>query len=462
MKDSIDFANQPVDQLFRQMFIPTLVAMVSIVILNIIDGAFVGHGAGSDALAAVNIIAPLYMIMGGISMMFGIGGSVVASIHLSQGKVKAACLNITQSLIACFLLTSVLGGIILCYQEQTAMIFGSSTSLLPLAVCYLKWLALFSPLIVLGHTLIFVMRLDGSPRLAMYTNLLAVILNIIGDYALIFGVELEVSGYHISVPRMGLEGASLATCASSSMDAVIGMAYLLFFSKNIRLTRMRMTLMSLRLSLRNLAYQIRVGGSAFMSEMAVLAMFVIGNYQFMRYMGEDGVAAFSIGCYMTPICIMFGNAIVQSSQPIISFAHGQQNRQRVMTAFRIDMQTGILCGIAGSLFIWFCSGWIANAFLPSDCAAWELANHGLPYFGTSFLLIITNIVITGFFQSTEQNVFAMLYTVLKGLVILLPTYIFLPMLAGNDGLWFCQSACEVIALFLLLLYRHVYPSTFVD
>lgn len=432
------------------MFFPTLVTMVSLVVLNIIDGAFIGHGVGSDALAAVNIIAPLYMIMGGITMMFGIGGSVVASIHLSQGKVKAACLNLTQSLIASFVLGGVIGGIMLCYQEQTALIFGSSTMLLPLAVSYLRWLAIFMPLMVMGHTMLFLIRLDGSPRFAMCVHLQAVILNIIGDYALIYGVELDVLGCHLSIPRMGLEGASLATSVSSSMDAVLGFIYLLFFSKKIYLARMRMTLMSLRLSLRNIAYQIRVGGSAFMNEMAISAMFILGNYQFIRYIGEDGVAAFSIGCYLTPICFMFGNAIVQSSQPIISYAHGQHNQERIMSALKIDLLTGIICGIVGSLFIWFCSGWIASTFLPKGCAAWNLADQGLPLFGTSFLLVIINIVMTGYFQSTEQNARAIFYTILRGFLVLIPCYIVMPMLMGKEGLWLSQSACEFVALLTLL------------
>lgn len=100
-RDAIDFANQPVPQLFRKMFVPTLIGMLSIVVLNITDGAFVGHGCGSDALAAINIAAPIFNLMAGIALMFGVGCSVVASIHLSRGKHKAANINVTQALVGC-------------------------------------------------------------------------------------------------------------------------------------------------------------------------------------------------------------------------------------------------------------------------------------------------------------------------------------------------------------------------
>ena len=88
MKDSIDFGSMNISTLFRKLLIPTVLGMVFSALFVITDGIFVGKGIGSDALAAVNITAPLFMIAAGIGLMFGVGASVVASIHLSQGKRK--------------------------------------------------------------------------------------------------------------------------------------------------------------------------------------------------------------------------------------------------------------------------------------------------------------------------------------------------------------------------------------
>ncbi len=99
MKDSIDFGSMDISTLFRKLLVPTVLGMVFSAIFVITDGIFVGKGIGSDALAAVNITAPLFMIAAGIGLMFGVGGSVVASIYLSQGKRKAANINITQALV---------------------------------------------------------------------------------------------------------------------------------------------------------------------------------------------------------------------------------------------------------------------------------------------------------------------------------------------------------------------------
>ena len=83
-RDSIDFGSMKVGQLFCKQLFPTLLGMVFSALFVITDGVFVGRGIGSDALAAVNIAAPLFVFAAGMGLMFGMGGAIVASINTSQ------------------------------------------------------------------------------------------------------------------------------------------------------------------------------------------------------------------------------------------------------------------------------------------------------------------------------------------------------------------------------------------
>lgn len=112
MKDSIDFGSMEIPKLFRKLLIPTVLGMVFSAVFVITDGIFVGKGIGSDALAAVNITAPLFLISTGIGLMFGVGASVVASIHLSQGKQKSARINVTQAVVVSSLFLALLWGVV--------------------------------------------------------------------------------------------------------------------------------------------------------------------------------------------------------------------------------------------------------------------------------------------------------------------------------------------------------------
>lgn len=98
-RDAIDLSTLNVFTLFRKYFIPTLLGMLSMSAVTAIDGIFVGHGVGSDGIAAINICIPLLMLFTGFGLMIGAGCSVIASIQLSKGKNKAARLNVTQALL---------------------------------------------------------------------------------------------------------------------------------------------------------------------------------------------------------------------------------------------------------------------------------------------------------------------------------------------------------------------------
>ena len=102
-RDSIDFGSMKIGQLFCKQLFPTLLGMVFSALFVITDGVFVGRGIGSDALAAVNIAAPLFVFAAGIGLMFGMGGAIVASINLARGKERVANINATQATLVSFI-----------------------------------------------------------------------------------------------------------------------------------------------------------------------------------------------------------------------------------------------------------------------------------------------------------------------------------------------------------------------
>ena len=130
-RDSIDFKNTDIAALFRKLLLPTVLGMIFSALFVITDGIFVGKGIGSDALAAVNIVAPLWLF------------STVASIHLSHGKVKAARINITQSTVVSSLLLIGTSTLFCSFAPQVVHLLGGSERLTPLAVEYMVWFVPF-------------------------------------------------------------------------------------------------------------------------------------------------------------------------------------------------------------------------------------------------------------------------------------------------------------------------------
>lgn len=69
----LDYAGGNIGRLFAKMFFPTLLGLLFNALITIVDGVFVGQGVGPEGIAAVNIVAPLYMVVTGCGLMLGIG-----------------------------------------------------------------------------------------------------------------------------------------------------------------------------------------------------------------------------------------------------------------------------------------------------------------------------------------------------------------------------------------------------
>lgn len=181
-RDKLDFGNGKISSLFRAMFFPTLIGMAFNSALNICDGMFVGHGVGSDALAAINIVAPLFLICAGLGLMFGIGASVIGGIRLAEGNVKAARIIMTQAYIAGAVIFGmvILGSLL--FTRPLLYMLGCSPALEELATDYLLWLLPGLVFFYLQCAGMMLIRLDGSPRYAMSVQIVAAVLNIFLDW----------------------------------------------------------------------------------------------------------------------------------------------------------------------------------------------------------------------------------------------------------------------------------------
>ena len=432
MKDSIDFARMDIPQLFRRLLIPTVLGMVFSVAFVITDGIFVGHGIGSDALAAVNITSPLFLISTGVGLMFGVGASVVASIHLSHGKLRTARINITQAVVVSTLLLALYSLVISLFMPEVARLLGSSERLLPLAVEYMRWFVPFLPFSALLSSGMFFIRLDGSPNYAMFCNVVPAVINIVLDYVFIF-----VCGW-------GMLGAALATSLGYVVGAVMIVVYLSRRRCRVRFCRVKTSRKSLRLTRRNVGYMCRLGLSSFLCETAIATMMFSGNYVFIRYLGEDGVAAFSIACYFFPIIFMVNNAIGQSAQPILSYNFGVGNPDRVRRAFHLALATAVGFGACVFLATALASRWIAAMFISPEYPAYRIAVEGLPLFAAGFVFFAVNIVSIIYYQSVERPRPAMALTLLRGFVFQVGCFFGLPLVAGIPGIWLAVPLSEVL------------------
>ncbi len=439
-RDALDYGTLRVPRLFSKLFFPTLLGLVSSVLLNLADGIFVGRGVGSDALAAVNIAAPVFQIATGIALMFGSGMSVVVAVHLSRGNRKAANINVTQAFTVGMLFMLLILVLLNLFPHSAARLFGGSERLYPMVRDYLVGVSPCLLFMVVNIVGLFAIRLDGAPNYAMMVNAVSAALNVVLDYVFIFPLH------------GGVFGAAVATSISAGVGSLMVGAYFLRRSRQLKLYKPKFSPTALRLTARNCGYMLRLGLPTFIAETAICCMMVTGNYVFMHFLREDGVAAYSVACYLFPMIFMFGNAIAQSSLPIVSYNYGLLRWERVRETLRLSVILAACLGVVMSVVGYALAPEITGLFLDAASPANAIGRRGIPLFLLTCLPFTLNVVLIGYLQSLERYRPATVFMLLRGFLFIVPAFILLPPAFGTSGLWLAEPLSETLCLVCLLSY----------
>lgn len=437
LRDSLDFKTLPIGKLFAKQFFPAMLGMISTALFTVVDGIFVGRGLGSDALAAVNIAAPLFMIVAGIGLMFGMGGGILVSLNLSREKSKVANINVTQSTVTLFIVALIIALLVTIFPTQTAVLFGANDYLKEMAGEYLFWYAIALPITVFTISLPFFVR-QTNPNYAMWAMLTSTVINIILDYVFIF------------VFKWGLFGAAIATDIGGVVSAILLFVYLLNPKIAVRFARLKMSVNSIRLTLRNAWYMIKLGISSCLSEMTLAVMAITGNYVFMHYLGADGVASYSIICYLFPVIFMVFNAMIQAAQPIISYNYGCGQIERSNKVAKLSLVYALVFGLFITVLFSCFADTIISMFLPDKTGnAYQYAHSGLPLFALDYVFFGINVIAIGYYSSIERVKRAISLTVLRGI---LPVIFFftLPKMFGVAGIWLSVGAGDFVTTLIIV------------
>ncbi|MCM1320437.1 MAG: MATE family efflux transporter [Muribaculaceae bacterium] len=180
-------------------------------------------------------------------------------------------------------------------------------------------------------------------------------------------------------------------------------------------------------------------------------MMLTGNYVFIGALGENGVAAFSIACYLFPVIFSMSNAVAQSAQPIISYNYGAGEMSRVLKSLHTSLTAALICGVIVTAIVAFGAKPIVYMFLSNESEAFRIACERLPKFALCGIFFALNIAFIGYFQSLEKAVRATVFTLLRGIIFIVPIFLLLPNILGVSGIWLAIPASEMLTLIVILV-----------
>ncbi|MPM31841.1 Multidrug export protein MepA [bioreactor metagenome] len=405
---------------------------------TIVDGLFVGRYIGADALASVNIAMPFSSFLFAFSVVVGIGAQSLIGRKLGEGNVLAANTAFQTALLLAGGMSVLFTAVALLFPAPIATFLGANEHLMPLVADYIRYLGLFLPFMALMMVMDYGLKTVAMPVYAMLALVVAVISHMLFNWLLIAKFAL------------GIKGAALAT----------GIAFMIAFVMALFpfITKMTVLKPFSRCFDRKVARHIVYNGlSEGLSEIGTGITTFLFNITLMRYVGEMGVAAFTLISYLAFIGtnILLGSS--DGAGVIISYNYGSQQFERIKKALWLTVSTGFVIGVGIFIAIFGFSHEVIALFLnEGNEEVLAFAVNGAKLYAFAFLVNGLNIAAAGYFTAIGSPKKAVLIALSKGIVWIAVGITVLPVWLGIQGIWITVPIAEGLTAVLsgLLLYRH--------
>ncbi|MDY0062776.1 MAG: MATE family efflux transporter [Myxococcota bacterium] len=418
---------EPIGRLLWSFSLPAIAGMLVGSLYTVIDRAFLGNVVGAEALAGLSVGMPIAFILMAFGMLVGVGSGALISIRLGQGRKDEAERLLGNALALTLVVTVVLTTVLLIFLDPLLVLFGASAQVLPYAREFMQVIVAGSICQHIAFGLNAVIRAEGNPRLAMGTMFINAGLNIVLDVVLILGL-----GY-------GVTGAAVATVISQGVSAIWTLAHFRSRRSVIRL-RARHLLPSWSLSRPVLA----IGLAPFTMHLAASLIALIINQALARHGGDEAIGAYGVINALSMLMLMPIFGIVQGAQPIIGYNFGAGATGRVRQTLKLAAiaATTIMC--VGFGFAQAIPELLMQVFT-RDPRLLEIGARGLRICLVVAPVVGFQIVGANFFQAIGRARTALVLSLLRQVLILIPLLLILPSVLGLDGVWVAGPIADLLS-----------------
>ncbi len=418
--------------------------MVFTSVYSVVDGLFVSNFAGSEAVAAINYIYPLFMVFGSIGFMLGAGGSALVSKTLGEGDNERA--NKYFSMLVYItagigVVIAVAGQLVVPSVAKLISHADEGDKVYEYCVIYGRILLATQPFFIIQNIFQSFFVTAEKPRLGLVATASAGVLNMILDAVFVVGFG------------WGLTGAALATAASQVYGGLFPLVY--FFRKNNSLLRLTKTKFYAKPFLKSCTN----GSSEFLSNVSSALVVILYNYQIQKLVGDDGVAAYGSIMYIAMIFFAMFMGYAVGSAPLMGYNYGAQNRREMRNLYK----KSLIIMAATGLLMFGLSEALAGPFIKIfgyEKSIYEMALRGFRIYAFIFIIVGFNIYGSALFTSLNNGLISALMSFLRTIVFQISAVMILPIFMGLDGVWTASLFADGVALIISAAFQFAYRKKY--
>lgn len=427
MKEQIQLSDHFTYGRLIKFVIPSVVMMIFTSIYGVIDGLFVSNFVGKTPFAAINIIFPLIMILGGFGFMLGTGGTALVAKTFGLGEKQKANEYFTFIIIVTAALGAILATLGIIFARPVATLLGAEGEMRECAVVYCRIVLVALPFFMLQNTFQNFFITAEKPKLGLAVTVIAGVTNIVLDALL------------VAVFNLGLEGAAIATAMSQVVGGIIPVVY--FASKNTSTLRFCKT----KCYWKMLLHTCFNGSSELLNNISMSVVTIFYNFQLLRFAGEDGVAAYGVIMYVGFIFIAIYIGFVIGAAPLVSFHYGAGNTDELKSLRKKSTLMVLAVGAAMLIIAFLLSTPLCRLFVGYDDVLYRITLRGFVIYAFSYLFAGYNIFGSSFFTALNNGGVSAIISFLRTLVFQIAAVLLLPEIWELDGVWISVVVAEIAA-----------------
>lgn len=435
MAENNKMKDMQVKKLMIQMGIPMILSMALQAVYNIVDSAFVGNMrvGGEAALSALALVFPVQMLMVAMGVGTGVGTNALLARTLGQGNSKKAAKVAGNSL---FLGVIIYVGCLLFGVLGVRAYISSQTvdaEVLEMGVGYLRTCCMLSFGVIFFTIVEKLLQATGRSLYSAIGQVVGAVVNIILDPIMIYGIG--------PCPEMGVKGAAYATIIGQVASAVLLLIIHIKLNKEFEHGSEYMKADG------EIIKEIYTIGLPAIIAQALMAIMVYGMNLILKF-NPSAQTAYGLFYKVQQFVLFLAFGLRDAITPIIAFAYGMRNKKRVQEGIKYGIIYTLALMILGIAITEIFAGAFATLFNAGESRVYFIG--AMRVISVSFLFAGINVAYQGIYQALGRGVEALVISLLRQFVIILPLAGILSLFVrgGQTGvslIWWAFPITEVIA-----------------
>lgn len=416
-------------KLLIKFSIPAILGMLVNSLYNIVDRIYIGNisQVGDLAITGVGITFPIMNIILGVAMLIAVGAGAKISIDLGSGNKAHAEKTISNALVLQVIAALLIGVIGLVFLQPLLNMFGATENTFIYAKEYITIILIGSIFNICSFILTSTIRAEGNPKFASCMIAICAGTNVILDPIFIFGFG------------MGVKGAAIATVISQAVGVVMGIYY---YRSNKSVLKIRRSDMGLDMTI--VKPMLAIGMAPFLMQVAASAVSIVANRSLLQYGGDRAIGAMAIINSVVLMILMPIFGINQGVQPIIGYNYGAGLYDRVKKTIFYALAVGTAFSAMGWAIVQFGAKYLVMAF-NKEPNLLEMTTVGMRIWAMAIFCVGFQVVASNYYQAIGKARVAIILSLMRQVILLIPALMILPMVWGLNGIWAAGPISDLLS-----------------